>query len=60
MLLIASMKGIKLTGVLTVPPDSRFVRKHCKIAMAAKSKRLNITYAIAKAAMQHKIAGAAG
>ena len=54
------MKGYKLAGVLTVPPDSILVRKHYKIAIAAKSKRLNITDAIAKAAMQHKIAGAAG
>jgi hypothetical protein len=60
MLLTASMNGIKLVGVFTVPPDSRLVRKHCKIAMAAKSKRLNIAKAITKAAMQHKIAGAAG
>ena len=30
------------------------------MAIAAKSKRLNIKKAIAKAAMQHNIAGAAG
>jgi hypothetical protein len=60
MLFTDSMNGFKLAGVLTVPPDSILVRKHYKIAIAAKSKRLNITDAIAKAAMQHKIAGAAG
>jgi hypothetical protein len=54
------MNGFKLLGVLTVPPASRLVRKHYKTAIAAKSKRLNIKKAIAKAAMQHKIAGTAG